>query len=178
MCSLKNKDRRRRQIGPIYGPHSPLSSSLSSLCVLLHVALWKCNWLRWMCWKGKLLRAQQGHVDGIWKTIHARRKERKTERWKQNERGEMILETNTWLNLPPGWILDGHCDYGKEDILDATLQTTIQNDMCVSRCHIWHNWHLYSLRSWDRLWHPWLYIGQADKFDECHISFLLIILIK
>lgn len=32
----------------------------------------------------------------------------KTERWKQNEKREMILETNTWLNLHPGRVLDGH----------------------------------------------------------------------
>lgn len=27
--------------------------------------------------RGKVARAQQGHVDGIWKTIHARRKEKR-----------------------------------------------------------------------------------------------------
>lgn len=35
-----------------------------------------------------------------------------------------MLETNTWLNL--GRVVDGHCDHGKENILDDTLQTTVQ----------------------------------------------------
>lgn len=37
-----------------------------------------------------------------------------------------MLETNTWLNLHPGRVLDGHCDHGKENILDDTLQSTVQ----------------------------------------------------
>lgn len=97
-----------------------------------------------------MLRAQQGHVDGIWKTIRARRRTREVksecERERGNDgRGRSMVKLAPRLNS--GWSLE-ECDHGEIkrlpmacfNILRCTMSANaVKHDTShfyLSHCHV------------------------------------------